>query len=58
MHFFRETLSRLGTSIFAGSLVSCLVSGHIESLHIALLLLGVFLTALGYPIASGKDASR
>ncbi len=38
--FFLDTLSRIGSSILAGSLVSCLVIGRIEPLHIGLILTG------------------
>jgi ABC-type transporter Mla maintaining outer membrane lipid asymmetry permease subunit MlaE len=49
LRFFLDTLSRIGSSIFAGSLVSCLIVGRIEPLHIGLMLAGIVLTGLGYP---------
>lgn len=49
LRFFLDTLSRIGSSILAGSLVSCLIIGRIEPLHIGLMLAGVALTGLGYP---------
>lgn len=48
--FFFNTLARVGSSIFAGSLVSCLVLGRLESLHIWLMIIGVALTSFGFPI--------
>ncbi len=53
--FLLDTASRIGSSIFAGSLVSCLVEQRIEILHIALMILGVILTALAYPTVQSKN---
>lgn len=51
LRFLADTLSRIGASIFAGSLVSCLVLGQVETLHISLMLIGITLAGLGYPLA-------
>lgn len=54
LRFTLDTSSRLGSSsIFAGSLVSCLVIGRIEPLHIGLMLADTDLTGLMYPVARG-----
>lgn len=50
--FFLDTLSRIGSSILAGSLVSCLIIGRVEPLHIGLMLAGILMTGLGYPLAN------
>jgi hypothetical protein len=50
--FFLDTISRIGSSILAGSLVSCLITGRVEPLHIGLMLASVALTGLGYPVAT------
>lgn len=55
LRFLLDTLSRIGSSILAGSLVSCLIIGRLEALHIVLLIAGAALTGLGYP-ASRKAA--
>lgn len=57
LRFFLDTLSRIGSSILAGSLVSCLIVGRIEPLHIGLMLAGVTLTGLGYP-GNGRSLDR
>ena len=49
--FVLDTLSRIGTSVLAGSLVSCLIIGRVEPLHIGLMLAGTALTGLGFPVA-------
>lgn len=51
IRFLAEMLSRIGASIFAGSLVSCLILGHADVLHIGLMIAGITLTGLGYPLA-------
>ncbi|HCZ14747.1 MAG TPA: hypothetical protein PL117_11145 [Accumulibacter sp.] len=51
LRFLLDTLARIGSSILSGSLVSCLVLDRLEPLHIALMLAGAVLTALGYPLA-------
>ncbi|WP_449391281.1 hypothetical protein [Eoetvoesiella caeni] len=53
--FIFDTLSRIGTSILAGSLVSCLVIGRLEPLHIVLMLTGVVLTGFGFPLIRGSQ---
>lgn len=50
LRFSLDTLSRIGSSILAGSLVSCLVIGRLEPLHIILMLAGTALAGLGYPL--------
>ena len=49
--FLFDTISRVGSSILAGTLVSCLVLEKFEPLHIGLMLAGAALTALAYPLA-------
>lgn len=50
LRFIFDTLSRIGTSILAGSLVSCLIIGRVEPLHLGLMLAGIILTGFGYPV--------
>lgn len=47
--FLLGTFARIGSSIFAGSLVSCLITNRLEPIHIGLMLLGAALIGLGYP---------
>lgn len=54
IQFLLDTTSRIGTSILAGSLVSCLVLGRLEPLHIWLMLGGALLTGFGYPLGQGR----
>lgn len=49
--FLRHTLAPIGSSVLAGSLVSCLVVDRFEPLHIALMVAGAVLTTLGHPLA-------
>lgn len=49
LRFVLDTLSRIGSSILAGSLVSCLIIGRLEALHIVLLLAGAALTGCAMP---------
>ena len=53
-YFLLDTLSRLGTSILAGTLVSCLILGQVERLHAVLLLGGALMAGFGYP-ALGRE---
>lgn len=52
--FFLETLGRIGSSIFAGTLVSCLILGRMEWLHIILMGSGLLLMGWSFPIAPGR----
>ena len=47
--FMLETLSRVGTSVFAGVTVSCLLLGRVELLHFVLFSVGVVLMSCGWP---------
>lgn len=58
IRFLLDTVSRIGTSILAGSLVSCLVLGRLEPLHLWLMLSGVLLTGFGYPLRQGRAMPR
>ena len=49
-YFILQTLGRIGASIFSGTLVSCLILGQMEWLHISLMAFGLALLACNYPI--------
>lgn len=46
--FLFETLSRIGISMFSGTLVSCFILHTVELLHFVLLGSGMLLMGLGY----------
>lgn len=48
--FTFETTARLGSSVFAGTLVSCLLLGRVEWLHFGLMSLGAMLMCFGYGV--------
>lgn len=48
--FLLETASRIGISIFAGTMVSCLILHTVELLHFELMGSGLVLMGLGYPL--------
>jgi hypothetical protein len=47
--FIVETLARVGSSIFAGTLVSCLIVGRLEVLHFVLMGIGLALILSAWP---------
>ncbi len=47
--FIVETLARIGSSIFAGTLVSCLIVGRLETLHLVLMGIGLTLILGAWP---------
>lgn len=47
--FIVATLARIGASIFAGTLVSCLIVGRLEALHLVLMSIGLALILSAYP---------
>lgn len=57
-YFFLETLGRIGSSIFAGTLVSCLILGRMEWLHIILMGCGLLLMGCSFPIAPGRHKTN
>lgn len=56
--FISNTLARIGSSIFAGSLVSCLILGRLEPLHFWLMLTGIVLTTFGIPLIKVRLAGK
>ena len=54
-HFLLDALSRLGVSIVAGTLVSCLVMDDLATLHLVLFAIGLLMTAAGYPARHGPN---
>jgi len=50
-YFLLESVARIGSSIFAGTLVSCLILNRLEWLHIILMASGLCLMSCGYFIA-------
>lgn len=57
-YFLLETFGRIGSSIFAGTLVSCLILDRIEWLHIILMSSGLILMVCSFPLASGALQAR
>lgn len=57
-YFFLETLGRIGSSIFAGTLVSCLILGRMEWLHVTLMGSGLLMMGSSFPIAPGRDKAQ
>jgi hypothetical protein len=57
-YFFLETLGRIGSSIFAGTLVSCLILDRMEWLHFILMGSGLLLMGCGFPIAPGRHKAQ
>lgn len=47
--FIVDTLARIGSSIFAGTLVSCLIVGRLETLHLVLMGIGLALILGAWP---------
>lgn len=48
--FLLDALSRIGTSVFSGTLVSCLLLHRIEQLHWELMGVGIVMMLAGYPV--------
>lgn len=53
--FIVETLARVGSSIFAGTLVSCLIVGRLEALHLVLMGIGLALILSAWPRKGEKS---
>lgn len=49
--FVLDALSRIGTSVFSGTLVSCLMLHRIELLHFQLMGVGILMMLAGYPVS-------
>ena len=54
-YFFLEILGRMGSSIFAGTLVSCLILGRMEWLHIILMGVALLLMGCSFPITPSNE---
>lgn len=52
--FLLDTLARIGSSIFAGTLVSCLIVERLEPVHLVLMGLGLALMLIAWPRQEGK----
>lgn len=48
--FLLETVSRIGISLFSGTVVSCLILNRLEWFHIGLMGIGLLLMTAGYPL--------
>lgn len=57
-YFSLENLARVGSSVFSGTLVSCLILDRVEWLHIVLMSTGLLLMGYGYLIAPSPTRDK